>query len=82
MQTIWVGRQRADIVFASSPRPFAAGQVQRSVLPRPSLQGVRKISSIFRSGFWINLHHFLYWQALSSEAQKRITSYSSEQNRR
>jgi hypothetical protein len=24
----------------------------------------------FRSGFWINLHHFLYWQALSSEAQK------------
>ena len=47
MQTIWVGRQRADIVFASSPRPIAAGQVQRSVLPRPSLQGVRKVSSIF-----------------------------------
>jgi hypothetical protein len=24
----------------------------------------------FHSGFWINLHHFLYWQALSSEPPK------------
>jgi hypothetical protein len=26
----------------------------------------------FHSGFWINLHHFLYWQALSSTPQKGL----------
>ena len=73
MQTIWVGRQRADIVFASSPRSFAAGPVQRSVLPRPCLQGVRKISPIFAADSGLILiisSYFLYWQSVSSEAQK------------
>lgn len=26
----------------------------------------------FHSGYWINLHHFLYWQALSAESPSEI----------
>lgn len=31
----------------------------------------------FQSGFWINLHHFLYWQAFDSAADKSAASMSS-----